>query len=332
VPATVSPSGSTTLAVNVSPLAGTPQAGSGRFFWRTGSTGSFSSVVMTQGAGNQYTVQVPATTCLSNVQWYVSASTTTGSTVTSPSTAPAAFYSSLSATGIDQVLFDSMETNTGWVVGGTGDTATTGIWTRVDPNGTAAQPENDAGTGTLCWVTGQGSVGGALGEQDVDGGATTLTSPTFDLSDFEDGIISYARWYSNNTGAGPNEDSMPIEISNNGGASWVQMELVTENLNAWASKSFSVRQFVQPSATMKFRVVARDLGTGSVVEAGLDDFRVDGIGCAASNPADLDGNGIVDGADLGLLLAGWGSSSPDLDGNGLCDGADLGLLLAAWSN
>jgi hypothetical protein len=125
---------------------------------------------------------------------------------------------------------------------------------------------------------------------------------------------------------------MPIEISNNGGASWVQMELVTENLNAWASKSFSVRQFVQPSATMKFRVVARDLGTGSLVEAGLDDFRVDGIGCAASNPADLDGNGIVDGADLGLLLAGWGSSSPDLDGNGLCDGADLGLLLAAWGS
>ena len=332
VPTTVSPSGSTTLAVNVSPLAGTPQAGSGRFFWRAGSTGSFSSVVMTQGAGNQYTVQVPATTCLSNVQWYVSASTTTGSTVTSPSTAPAAFYSSLSATGIEQVLFDTMETNTGWVVGNPTDTATAGLWTRVDPVGTTAQPENDYGTGTLCWVTGQGVVGGGNGAADIDGGATTLTSPTFSLSGYEDGIITYARWYSNNAGAGPNEDSMPIEISNDGGATWVQMELVTENLNAWAVKSFSVRQFVQPTATMKFRVVARDLGTGSLVEAGLDDFRVDGIGCAASNPADLDGNGIVDGADLGLLLAGWGSSSPDLDGNGLCDGADLGLLLAGWTN
>ena len=332
VPTTVSPSGSTTLAVNVSPLAGTPQAGSGRFFWRAGSTGSFSSVVMTQGAGNQYTVQVPATTCLSNVQWYVSASTTTGSTVTSPSTAPAAFYSSLSATSIDQVFFDSMETNTGWVVGNPTDTATAGLWTRVDPVGTTAQPENDYGTGTLCWVTGQGVVGGGNGAADIDGGATTLTSPTFSLSGYEDGIITYARWYSNNAGAGPNEDSMPIEISNDGGATWVQMELVTENLNAWAVKSFSVRQFVQPTATMKFRVVARDLGTGSLVEAGLDDFRVDGIGCAVANPADLDGNGTVDGADLGLLLAGWGSNSPDLDGDGFCDGADLGLLLAAWSS
>jgi hypothetical protein len=330
IPATVSPAGTSTLAVNVAPLAGTPQLGSGTFFWRSGGTGSFTAVPMTQGAGNQYTVQVPATACLSNVQWYVSAATTSGSTVTSPGTAPAAFYSSLSAAGVDQIFLDSMETNTGWVVGGAGDTATTGIWTRVDPNGTAAQPENDAGAGTLCWVTGQGSVGGALGEQDVDGGTTTLTSPTFDLSGYEDGIVSYARWYSNNAGAGPNEDSMPIEISNNGGSSWVQMELVTENLNAWATKSFRVGQFVQPTATMKFRVVARDLGTGSLVEAGLDDFRVDGIGCTTGNPSDLDGNGVVDGADLGLLLAGWGSSSPDLDGNGTVDGADLGLLLAAW--
>ncbi|MCA9286533.1 MAG: hypothetical protein KDA22_15015, partial [Phycisphaerales bacterium] len=47
---------------------------------------------------------------------------------------------------------------------------------------------------------------------------------------------------------------------------------------------------------------------------------------------DLDGNGAVDGADLGALLAAWGSSSAeaDLDGSGTVDGSDLGLLLAAW--
>ncbi|MFO0873233.1 MAG: hypothetical protein U0575_04595 [Phycisphaerales bacterium] len=48
-------------------------------------------------------------------------------------------------------------------------------------------------------------------------------------------------------------------------------------------------------------------------------------------PADLDGNGAVDGADLGLLLGQWGvGGSGDLDGNGIVDGADLGLLLGAW--
>ncbi len=49
-------------------------------------------------------------------------------------------------------------------------------------------------------------------------------------------------------------------------------------------------------------------------------------------PADLDGNGIVDGGDLGLLLAAWGTADEvaDLDGSGLVDGADLGLILASW--
>lgn len=47
---------------------------------------------------------------------------------------------------------------------------------------------------------------------------------------------------------------------------------------------------------------------------------------------DIDGNGEVDGADLGLLLGAWGGTGPaDLDGSGTVDGADLGLLLGAWS-
>lgn len=48
-------------------------------------------------------------------------------------------------------------------------------------------------------------------------------------------------------------------------------------------------------------------------------------------PADFNGNGVVDGADLGQLLGAWGQSgAADLDGSGTVDGADLGQLLAAW--
>ncbi|MFO0874537.1 MAG: hypothetical protein U0575_11280 [Phycisphaerales bacterium] len=48
---------------------------------------------------------------------------------------------------------------------------------------------------------------------------------------------------------------------------------------------------------------------------------------------DLNGDGMVDGADLGLLLGAWGTNDPlaDLDGNGVVDGADLGLLLGGWT-
>ena len=50
------------------------------------------------------------------------------------------------------------------------------------------------------------------------------------------------------------------------------------------------------------------------------------------NPADLTGDGVVDGADLGILLGAWGSSGPagDVNGDGSVDGSDLGLLLGAW--
>jgi hypothetical protein len=46
---------------------------------------------------------------------------------------------------------------------------------------------------------------------------------------------------------------------------------------------------------------------------------------------DLNGDGSVDGIDLGLLLAAWGASGPaDLNLDGAVDGVDLGTLLAGW--
>lgn len=52
-------------------------------------------------------------------------------------------------------------------------------------------------------------------------------------------------------------------------------------------------------------------------------------------PADLDGDGAIDGNDLGLLLAAWGpcgkaACQADLDRSGAVDGADLGALLNDW--
>ena len=56
-----------------------------------------------------------------------------------------------------------------------------------------------------------------------------------------------------------------------------------------------------------------------------------------SCPADLDGNGIVDGFDLTTLLANWGPCEDpvacefaDLNYDGLVDGQDLLILLSAW--
>ena len=52
----------------------------------------------------------------------------------------------------------------------------------------------------------------------------------------------------------------------------------------------------------------------------------------ADCPADFDGDGDVDTADLLILLGAWGTSGPDgdVDGDGDVDTADLLALLGAW--
>jgi len=51
-----------------------------------------------------------------------------------------------------------------------------------------------------------------------------------------------------------------------------------------------------------------------------------------SLPADLNGDGVVNGADLATLLTQWGTNGPaDLNSDGVVNGADLATLLTNWT-
>jgi len=53
---------------------------------------------------------------------------------------------------------------------------------------------------------------------------------------------------------------------------------------------------------------------------------------AAAVPGDLDGDGLVNGTDLAILLGNWGGTGAgDVDGDGVVDANDLGALLSYWS-
>ena len=57
--------------------------------------------------------------------------------------------------------------------------------------------------------------------------------------------------------------------------------------------------------------------------------------CSSLCPGDFDGNGIVDGEDLGGLFISWGEYSgllpcADLNMDGSISGADFGLMMLAW--
>jgi hypothetical protein len=100
---------------------------------------------------------------------------------------------------------------------------------------------------------------------------------------------------------------------------------------AWVEKSFRIADFATPSANVRLKFEARDLGTGSLVEAGVDAVRIVTQACPPV-AGDLDGNGSVGGGDLAILLGSWGGTGPaDLDGNGTVDAGDLSILLGLWN-
>ena len=78
-------------------------------------------------------------------------------------------------------------------------------------------------------------------------------------------------------------------------------------------------------------VATADTGVGAapIVDLGAYEAASGAPAC----PTDLNGDGMTDGADLGLLLGAWNSpGATDLNGDGVTDGADLGLLLGAWGS
>jgi len=175
---------------------------------------------------------------------------------------------------------ETFESHHGWTAGVAGDTATSGVWVRVDPVGTSAAPADDhtPGSGRACFVTGQGAIGGAVGDADVDGGATTLRSPAINLTDMDESEIGYWRWFSNHIGGNAGQDVLTVGISNNGGTSWVTVETVgplgSQRSGGWFQHRFRVADFVTPTANVMLRFVASDLLGASTVEAAIDDVMV----------------------------------------------------------
>ncbi len=345
-PDVVSPAGGTTIRVEVQPLTADPQPGTGLFYYKT-SGSIYTSVAMTQVTPNVYDAVVPAFACGTNVSYYFSAQTTTGQVVKNPSDAPTTVYATKSGYGLIIPFQDDMETDQGWTVGDTGDTATTGIWTRNIPQATPAQPGSDhtPPPGVMCWVTDY-HAGGSIGDFDVDGGKTTVKTPVFDLAAYSTVTISYWRWYSNDQGASPNADTFRVDISSNGGSTWTNAETVgpagPETAGGWYYHQFNVTDFVPLTSQVKLRFIAEDAGSGSIIEAAVDDFRTETVDCQPPYPVgDLNCDTVVDFGDINPFVlalsdpAGYANAYPtcdidlaDINGDGNVDFGDINPFIA----
>jgi len=329
VPAAAEPEVATPVIIYAMPLA-SAFADPPRLRARIGTTDQFAVIESTPLGDSRYVAALPSAPCGSLIEFYVEWEGIPQGLLL-PETAPKSILV-VPVIGLETLWLDDFETDRGWISGDPGDTASSGQWVRVDPIGTIAQPEDDHSPfGTTCWVTGQGTPGGTDGAADVDGGITSLTSPWLDGSN-PDSTLRYWRWYSNNLGASPGEDSMLVLFSSDG-ETWSSIEEVSESAAAWVEASFRVGDFLSSPGPFKVRFVARDLGSGSLVEAGIDDVSIEAPTCATS-PGDLNQDGAVDGIDLTLVLGFWGECAgcvADINDDGVVDGNDLAIVLGAWS-
>ncbi len=318
----------TPLAVTIGEAASTLTPDSANLVFRTNLATADVIVPLTDLGNGAFEAIMPALACGRSIAWHIEAEAASGEMVRWPLNGEI----SLEYREVVEVFADDMELDTGWTVGAPGDTATSGIWERADPEPTAAQPGDDhSDPGTLCWVT-AAAAGAQLGSNDIDGGATTLTSPAIDTRvpaawRFGESYLTYHRWYSNDAGNAPNQDSMPVLLSTDG-VNWTEVELVTENAGAWVRRDVAVADVLPPGETTQLRFVARDEGAGSIVEAAVDDVRVTIVGCRFG-PADLTRDGVLDAEDFFEYLDRFVAQDvrADLNADGVLDAADFFLYL-----
>ena len=244
--------------------------------------GDYSTLALHPQGGNDYLAEIPGQGYGSLVEYYVYARDGIGNESFDPPNAPSQRFSFVVGPEVD-ILVDDFEQDHGWSVGAGDDNASSGIWVWADPvgteyNGYQVQPEDDhtPTPGVICYATGNGGPGDPAGDNDVDGGKTTLFSPVFDLTGFTSARVSYWLWYTNDRGNNPGEDYWSVGVTDDG-SNWISLENTTASTNDWVERSFQLDSFIELTDHVQLRYVARDDGAGSLVEAAIDDVVLTGI-------------------------------------------------------
>ncbi|MGD8454598.1 MAG: C1 family peptidase [Phycisphaerae bacterium] len=305
----------TTFRVNVVPAPEEPLPGTGRLHYSING-GAFQEVAMTELEPNQYLVELPALPCLGRVNWYVSAEQPPGARRYDPWSAPMVNDSRGLVAAVDRVVMmnEEFEEPDNWtVLSG----ASSGNWERGVPEPVEywdeellqhveVQPDGDhSPDGTQCYVTGAWA-GWDEWTNEVDGGPTDLISPEFNLLG-QDARVSYWRYY-HGTGA---MDYLEVSAYNSVERGWVTVELVQQS-EGWTYVEWNVSDYVTPSSHTKvcFRVV--DFSPDSVVEALVDDFRVDVLLCELGHAiGDMNCDGVVNNFDIAPFVKALTGTPPN---------------------
>lgn len=293
--------------------------------------GAYQTIALSGLGGNVYRATLPGADCGDAPEFYIEATGSGGYVAHLPAGGASEPFGA--TVGVETVvLYDDAETDIGWTVTGT---ATDGQWDRGVPagDGTRGDPTVDGDGSGAAWLTDN-----VLGNSDVDNGTTILTSPVLDAS-HPATRLSYWTWFSNTAGAAPNEDVMTVEVSANNGGTWTTVEVIGPTgpraSGGWYHTSVNVADYVATTNQFRIRFTAADLGSGSVVEGGVDGVSLVAFTCEQEEPcvADFNGDGALNFFDVQAFLAAFNAheASADLNHDSNFDFFDVQAFLSAFA-
>uniref|UniRef100_UPI0031CDD982 metallophosphoesterase n=1 Tax=Saccharothrix mutabilis TaxID=33921 RepID=UPI0031CDD982 len=240
----------------------------------SGVTGTISPAAVTPTAGGSASATLTLTASASAPNGSATA-TVTGTATTASNTARVTV--SVSST-VGDAFFDDFETDKGWQVNPqANDTATTGRWERGDPEQTAEAGNGqikqlgDATSGVNCLVTGR-LAGASDGANDVDGGKTSIASPTFTVPSGAKLSFNYNFAHGNNSST---SDYLRVRVLEGSTATTVFERLGQSSVavpGQWQAATVDLAAFA--GRGVRLLVETADASTASLVEAAVDDVRV----------------------------------------------------------
>ncbi|MET0553481.1 MAG: M36 family metallopeptidase [Vicinamibacteria bacterium] len=185
---------------------------------------------------------------------------------------------SCSGGGGTTVYSDNFETNTGWAVNpNANDTATTGPWSRGNPEATTSsgtKQQNTTPSGVNALVTGP-LAGASAGANDIDGGVTTIQSPAITLPATGTLNLTFSFYLAHGTNSSADDFFRAFVVNAAGAATQVFQETGAANNDDAAyvaAGPISLNAFA--GQTVRIRFQAADAAGASLVEAAVDDVTI----------------------------------------------------------
>jgi hypothetical protein len=177
--------------------------------------------------------------------------------------------------GAQVVFSDDFEIDRGWTVNPAGtDTATTGRWERANPEATTSSGTKQQGTtpsGSFDLVTG-GAAGAAAGDNDIDGGVTSIQSPAIAIPAGGTVTLSLKFYFAHGTNSST-ADFFRVQVVGATTSTVIEQLGSTADVDAaFATRTVDITAFAGQS--VRLVISASDLAGASLVEAAVDDVLI----------------------------------------------------------